>query len=255
MERYHQTITIRPTKTERRNLDQLFERLTDAAAIASHKGSLTSALGEVVRAFGFGNFAYLNLSARETFAVSNYPPEWQQRYLSMDYAMLDPVVRLAKLHMRAFTWSNEKLNRRSSKTVQTFFHDASEFGIRSGLSIPVRTGFGQLAMLTLASGDDCTDLEHDIDPIFAAAAIAQIHSQFTRHTEMHTASSASKIVLKPQEVNCLKWSAEGKTFVDIAQIEGMKYATVRFHLQNAKQKLDVHTLTQATAVATRLRLI
>ena len=245
----------RPQKMERRNLNQLFERLTDATAVALDEESLKSALRSVAQSFGFGCFAYLNLRADETFAVANYPLEWQQRYLSQGYAKLDPVVRLAKLHMRAFTWSNDTLSKRSHTTLRQFFRDASEFGIRSGLSIPIRTGFGRLAMLTLASNEDCTRWEDDIDPVFAAATIAQIHSHFSRQSETQTALTSPKVVLKPREASCLKWSAAGKTFVDIAQIEGLKYATVRFHLQNAKQKLDVHTLTLATAVASRLGLI
>ncbi|MER9477596.1 LuxR C-terminal-related transcriptional regulator [Mesorhizobium sp. M0520] len=41
----------------------------------------------------------------------------------------------------------------------------------------------------------------------------------------------------------------------IAAIEGMSFATVNFHLNNARKALDVGSLAQATALATKLKLI
>lgn len=41
----------------------------------------------------------------------------------------------------------------------------------------------------------------------------------------------------------------------IATIEGMSYATVNFHLNNARRALEASSLAQATALATRLKLI
>ena len=41
----------------------------------------------------------------------------------------------------------------------------------------------------------------------------------------------------------------------IATIEGMSFATVNFHLNNARKALDAGSLAQATAIATRLGLI
>ena len=42
---------------------------------------------------------------------------------------------------------------------------------------------------------------------------------------------------------------------DIAVLEDMSFATVNFHLNNARKALDAGSLAQATAIATRLRLI
>ena len=42
---------------------------------------------------------------------------------------------------------------------------------------------------------------------------------------------------------------------DIADVEGLAYKTVVFHINNAKAKLHVYTLPQATALATKLSLI
>lgn len=38
-------------------------------------------------------------------------------------------------------------------------------------------------------------------------------------------------------------------------MEDMSYATVNFHLNNARKALDASSLAQATALATKLKLI
>ena len=68
-------------------------------------------------------------------------------------------------------------------------------------------------------------------------------------------TASVEIDLKAKQALCLKWSAEGKTMKDIASIEGMSFATVNFHLNNARKSLDAVSLAQATALATKLKLI
>lgn len=42
---------------------------------------------------------------------------------------------------------------------------------------------------------------------------------------------------------------------DIATIENISFATVNFHLNNARKTLQASSLAQATALATRLGLV
>lgn len=41
----------------------------------------------------------------------------------------------------------------------------------------------------------------------------------------------------------------------IATMKSMSYATVNFHLNNARKALDAASLSQATALATKMKLI
>lgn len=125
---------------------------------------------------------------------------------------------------------------------------------RSGISIPVQAGFGNVAILTLASNKPERYSEDAIDPVVAAASVAQLHTKFSRQSPATTISD-HLVVLKPEERICLKWSAEGKTLEDIAVLEGMKYHNVCFHIKQARKKLDALSVQQATALATKLNLI
>ncbi|TCL63647.1 LuxR family transcriptional activator of conjugal transfer of Ti plasmids [Rhizobium sp. BK251] len=232
---------------------ELFDRLIDISAAVSGESSLRGALASLAKTSGFDRFAYLNLQAGRTMAVSNYPREWQARYLKRSYMSIDPVVAMARRHMRLFEWSAEQERKRASKEVERFYAEASEFGIRSGLSIPICTGFGQLAILTLASQSSGVPVGHEADAVTAASAAAMIHARFSQ--QPIASSGIETVVLTGQERVCLRWIAEGKTMHEIVTVGGLKYGTVRFHLSSAKRKLNVVSLPQATAVATKLTLI
>lgn len=229
-----------------------FQRLTDVSTLARTDQMLKESLVGLVQDLGFDCYAYLHMQPTRIFAVSNYASEWQARYLAQNYARIDPVVRMAKERMKAFTWA-AGTPRSLSKSLRRFYAEASDFGIRSGISIPVRTAFGHMSMLTLASHKPSLCLETDIDQIAAVTAVAQLHAKLEQQDAAPTSSVA--IDLKAKQALCLKWSAEGKTMRDIASIEGMSFATVNFHLNNARKALGAGSLAQATALATKLKLI
>lgn len=97
-------------------------------------------------------------------------------------------------------------------------------------------------------------MEENFDPVIAAASVAQVHAKFSQQSATPTIGHRL-VVLKPEERICLKWSADGKTLEDIAVLESMKYNSVCFHIRQARKKLDVLSIQQATAVATKLNLI
>ena len=66
---------------------------------------------------------------------------------------------------------------------------------------------------------------------------------------------ARRIALNEREVDCLTWSARGKTSVEIATILGVGKRTVDFHIDNACRKLNVATRTEAVVKATSSHLI
>jgi DNA-binding CsgD family transcriptional regulator len=64
-----------------------------------------------------------------------------------------------------------------------------------------------------------------------------------------------QILLSARELDCLKWTAEGKTAWEASVILGISERTVRFHLNAAREKLQCATTTQAVAKAVRDNMI
>ena len=233
-----------------------FDKLTDASSAATSHRQLEVTLGRLAKANGFNHFAYLSLKANQVVAISNYPSEWQQVYFARSYAEVDPVVFSARNFKRTFAWSVDFMQKETAADVRRFFAHAAEFGLRCGVSIPVRTGFGGMAILTLVSSDAvklALDQLPEESQIAAATAVALIHARFREYETRFGASA--EIQLSGREASCIRWSAEGKTFQDIALLENMTFSNVRYHVGEAKRKLGAVTLPQATATAARSMLI
>jgi LuxR family transcriptional activator of conjugal transfer of Ti plasmids len=233
-------------------LNLWFERLTEQMALAHDGAAVKSTLQELTDRAGFCVFAYLNLQAETQTAISTYSEEWQGRYFKKNYALIDPVVLAAKTRAEAFAWSNVATSR-MTKERRAFYGEAAEFGIRSGISIPIKTGFGRMAMLTLASNQANFADEHDLDPVMAAASFGQVHCRIEALRLRPTRQS--DIRMKPNELTCLRWAAEGKTMKDIAALENTTYSNVAFFIREAKKALRVTSLPQATALGKELGLI
>lgn len=233
-------------------MDHWFERLNEQISLAVDENSVKAVLQKMTFEAGFNAYAYLCVRADVPAVISNYPDEWQHRYLKRRYETIDPVVLTARSKFEAFAWSNGSMSR-MSKERRNFYGEAAEFGIRSGITVPINTGFARRAMLTLASDDVSFAEAQTLNPIAAAAAFGQVHSRL----ELMRVDpiQLSTVTLKPDELTCLRWSAEGRSMQDIAQIENMSYSNVCFFILSAKKALGAKSLSQATAFATKLGLI
>jgi DNA-binding CsgD family transcriptional regulator len=68
-------------------------------------------------------------------------------------------------------------------------------------------------------------------------------------------NSEERILISARELDCLKWTAAGKTAWEASVILGISERTVRFHLNAAREKLRCATTTQAVAKAVGSGLI
>lgn len=234
-------------------MNEWFHKVVDASAVATSSQDLKNQLVRLTRESGFSSFSYLNLKSPPVL-ISNASSEWQKRYIEKAYPLIDPILEMAKRKRQAFIWSASSVPKTAAPEHRRFYAEAAEFEIRAGISIPVRVGFGRLAMITLAAESDAATLDRQIDPILAANAATLIHARFHR-VESAPIFTPVTSKFKPQEIMCLKWAAEGKTMREISKIEGMKYSTVRFHLAEAKSKLNVFSLRKAITLAMTLKLI
>ena len=229
------------------------DRLIDLAALRGDENVLNDALMHVTQQAGFSGYAYLHIRPGHTIASSNYPDEWRSIYFKRKFEAIDPIVNRAKSLKRVFTWSGEHDRRRLSKKERAFFDQAADFGIRSGVTIPIRAANGSTSMFTLASEKPSIDLERDIDPIAAAAAVGQLHTRMTLLPLTPTAQHPAW--LDPKEAAYLNWISVGKTMEEAADLEGVKYNSVKSKLEEARKRFQIHTMPHLVALAIRAGLI
>lgn len=87
----------------------------------------------------------------------------------------------------------------------------------------------------------------DIRPTFEREA-ASLHGLVLKFLAAYNdlgQSERAPARLTRREIQCLKWAAAGKTDAEIAQIVEISTPTVRFHMRNAAEKLEVTGRSQA----------
>lgn len=234
-------------------VNELFLRLIDTLALPLDEQGARRALRDFAEEAGFSYFAYLYLRGPATFAVSNYPREWQSLYVEKNYLRIDPVVTNAKHGPPLYTWSAEDAGRLGRRAISQFFSDAARFGIQSGMSVSVPVGFRDRMVFSLAGAEPRVSVEGGIDPVTAAVAVAFVHSRLA--DAIGDTSLASEIRLSPREAECLRWFAEGVSMPDIALMLGITERTVRSYIDVATRKVGAANNRQAGTIATRMGLI
>jgi DNA-binding CsgD family transcriptional regulator len=139
----------------------------------------------------------------------------------------------------------------SSAILRRFFEEAGDFGIRYGYTVPLREGFTTVAALTFATDQSTKEYTNCIGThgLLLDFAARCFHNQIRRRVNKRHVRDYR--ILTDRQKQCLELSIEGKSAVDIGDIVGIKPRTVVFHIENAKAKYGVRTITQA-AIAFRL---
>lgn len=121
--------------------------------------------------------------------------------------------------------------------------------VREGWTIPVH--FCERLRGIIMTGGPAPDMSRLLSSTLHLLALAA----FKRVEDLAAGVDAKAHTLTPREVECLRWVALGKTDGEIAVILSIGKRTVRFHVENAKRKLQVATRVQAVAEAIRRQAI
>lgn len=225
----------------------VFQRFAEQLAASHDMADLQDALAKTAASLDLPSFAYLFPSAQpgcNTGLISTYPHAWTSHYLRNGYETVDPVVHQARLRRGAFRWGAERdLDLSSSQ--QQLMDEASQFGIRRGFTIPIHDRRGLFAALTFATDEGKPLFFKMIERYdLTLRLIAMVFHVYARE-RLPAAGTVDGVALSRREIECLEWAARGKSAWDIGHILGISQRTATFHLDNAKKKLGVRTVTQA----------
>lgn len=227
----------------------------DALTQADSYGQIKTVAMELTRAIGCDYFMYAGVSeipfsSPNITIIGNYPPEWLRRYEEKEYARIDPTVWHASHRVTPLLWRDVDM---SDDTVFDFFQDAANNGVVSGVTLPLHSGTGYMALLTFVSSsqDECIYemLEAEVPQLFLFGY--HLHDTVIQWRKKIEQSDA-RAPLSEAEKKCLLWAAEGKTTWEIGQILSLKERTVSFHLNNATHKLGAANRQHAIACAIAL---
>ncbi|TPL21055.1 LuxR family transcriptional regulator [Mesorhizobium sp. B2-4-9] len=237
-----------------KSLKPQFEMLRDWLKLAPDKPAIDQALRRFANAQGFEWFTYLSVHEADVYGMSNYPVAWQKHYLDSGLAKVDPVVEAVSPRRGAYAWWESGLPVPARKHHRTFFGEARNFGIRSGISIPIFDGFGRRALFTFSSRERKPDTTMLADP-YSVLTLGAFVDGYLQSRDDQQLMSAAASPLTSYQLECLAWLLAGKTNDDIATLRHVSRRAVEFQLQNIRRKLNVLTTYQALGIAIKRKWI
>jgi len=236
----------------------VFQTFIDRLHKSAGTASLAAAMSDFAANFGINRFAYLGFpqpAPGKPVLISTYPSQWTSYYFKRRYFDIDPVVAQVRNSLLPFHWDSEEAGRRASSEQKRFFGEATAFGIKCGLSVPIHDGKGGVAAITFASNGKADILKRTIDAHRHLFHLSAIYFHVHARQKLESIVDFARPHLSPREIGCLQWVVRGKSTWEISQILTISRRTVVFHLENAKRKLNAVTLAQAVAIALQNGLI
>lgn len=226
-------------------MDAWMEDFCHDMGAARSAESIFARIAEAAWHLGFERCAYgvrrpLPLARPKILLLNNYDPRWQQRYLSAGYLGTDPTVAHGGQSVEPVVWTDELFCGCSQ-----LWDEARSFGLAVGWSQSCFDAHGSGGMLSLARSHE------RITP--AELRAKQPHLRWLVNVA-HVALSSALLtqdrpppMLTEREDQILRWTADGKTSPEIAQILHLSVNTVNYHVKQALPKLGA--ATKAAAVA------
>lgn len=204
------------------------------------------------RTLGFEYCAYglrapLPVSSPRVIMLNNYPQSWRERYAQADYLRIDPTVLHGRQSQEPLIWTD-----RVFVNARTLWDEARASGLRVGWAQSSLDSLGVGGMLTLSrSAEPLSVRELEVKLPKMRWLVHVSHMALARVLKTHPPELAEPGLTR-RELEILKWTADGKSSRDIADILSLSKNTVDFHVKNAIAKLQSSNKTAAVVRAAML---
>lgn len=237
-------------------MDHWVADLTSGLLGAQDIAAAQSAFRRLAAEAGVERFAYALVDDDCGLHVdATYPEAWTTHYLANGYQNFDPVVLESRRNRLPFAW--RFVTNRPGLTAEQnrLFHEASDFGIRDGMTIPFHGSGKSFGMLSLAFESNARLRE-----VMAAQPRMRLlgiyyHTATERLLEGERMDKDDGIRLTPHQRQCLSRLAGGQSLWDISAALHLPETTVAGILREVRERLGATTIAEAVARATAQGLI
>ncbi|MFD1327371.1 helix-turn-helix transcriptional regulator [Mycoplana ramosa] len=179
--------------------------------------------------------------------VSNFPSEVIARYDALNLVRRSPGIR--KLRASTVPFSLDLANWVDDAGQDEDLTDLAEFFQRHGMQaahvFPVHDALGNRGAIVWSGEKRALGFD---DRLLLQMISIQV---FNRLAEIGAAWKTGQVVLTEREIECLSWTAAGKTSLEIAEILGLSEHTINHYLNQVTRKLGAVNRTQAVVKAIR----
>lgn len=183
--------------------------------------------------------------------TSGYPMPYQQLYHQRAFIARDPTVTHCQTRSDPLVWS-EKIYAPSSYEIM---EESRHHGLGYGVSLPVHESPRVVGMLSLARDQPFANEAEQQRAIQAGEVLAACVHMASQRLIVPGILESKRPRLSPQEGECFKLVAIGKSNWDIGQLLNISETTAAFHVKNVLKKFGVSTRMQAVAMGVALGMI
>lgn len=219
----------------------------------------SSALFDIADTLGFESVMYAALPSKHanletSFLHSNYSAKWRHHYEAEKLHYVDPTVRHCMSSVLPLVWEPEAFVQEQQHAL---YEEASHFGIRSGITLPMHGCNGEAGLISFAT-DILPGKRFDERVMHFMADLSLVRDYaFQSSLKYLVAHGSAEPIphLTKREMEVLKWVMAGKSSWEISRITDCAEATVNFHISNIRQKFNVNTRQQALVKAIALGIL
>ena len=195
-----------------------------------------------------------NILAADVFGWTGENEHW---WKDSKLALSSPLPRACRYESEVF-WANAQGFRTRQPNPYLDEMSLDNFEKRAltkaSIVVPVHLPFGQIGAVCFVSRDpERTDLSAEYEQWADIMALLS-HRFVAGYVKAHRTRRwlPCDCQLTKREVECLRWASIGKTDKEISLILSRSHATVRFHIQNAGEKLNAVNRSQTIFKAAQL---
>lgn len=217
--------------------------------------------GEVVRftqELGFQTVTAMTvidhfLGEPEFIWIDNAPAGYREIGQDRGNGKRDPVMQHCKAKSVPIIW--DQTTYVNAGQVDKW-EEQARFGYRHGISLALHMPEGRHFLLGVDRDQPLPKDATEVTRLVAALQLFAVHAQEASVRILLPAGSGPELPsLTPRELETLRWTMEGKTAWEVANVLGISERTAVLHANNAMHKLGCVNKHQAVLKALRLGLI
>lgn len=181
-------------------------------------------------------------SLDEVSIISNMPHCWERDFLKREMHLRSNIVMKARDKITPFKWSSVNSNNEDIKVL------SNKYNIRNGVTFVIKINHDVVIFTMYYNEGDENFIRCYSRKKYKI--LYDVMSLFEAHYEQ-----APKYIFTVREKEVMNLLKFGKTYIEIALILGVSERTVRFHINNILDKLNVTSVRYAIFKATSEGLI
>lgn len=193
------------------------------------------------------------MASPDFFAIDNAPEAYRETMDDSSLGRIDPVMQHCKSHSVPIIWNQDTYTKRG---LGELWEEQASFGYRTGVCLALHLPEGRHFVFGVDREQAMPKDPIEVTRIVADLQLFAVHAQdAAQRILVPPEAQLERPALTPRELECLRWTMEGKTAWEVGEVLGISERTSVLHLNNAMHKLSCTSKHQAVLKALRLGLI